>query len=52
MLTMLLKRLSCGLDIEHDAETIRSFCEATHVSHHYVLATIQTYCHAGPHSIN
>ncbi len=40
---MFAKRLSFGLDLEHDAATIRSFCDATGVEPAAMFARMRSY---------
>jgi hypothetical protein len=43
---ILLRRLSHGLDVEHDAKIVKSFAEYFHVSPRYVTARMLVYIHS------
>lgn len=51
MWRLFLKKLSCGIDPKHDAETIKSFSEHFHVPSHYVMARMKTFWHTTTASI-
>jgi hypothetical protein len=40
-----IKRLSMGLDVEHDCKTIRSFAEMLELPPHRVVNKMRTFCH-------
>jgi hypothetical protein len=46
------KRLSLGLDIEHDCKTIRSFAEMLKLPPHRVVNKMRTYCHPSNGTLN
>jgi hypothetical protein len=52
LLGMFAKRLSFGLDLEHDAATIKSFCDATGVNPAAMLARMRTFFHSGNNTVN
>jgi hypothetical protein len=46
------KRLSLGLDIEHDREAVHSFAEMLQLPVGRVVNRMRTYCHPAPRTFN
>jgi hypothetical protein len=46
------KRLSLGLDTEHDRETVHSFAEMLQLPVSRVVNKMRTYCHPASRTLN